>query len=354
MTWRHLTELTCDLRWRRRVGWAVLAWLAVVLLAAAGCRRDDSPGAQRVVVYCSVDQLTAERILAEFTKRTGVKVLARYDAEASKTVGLVQRLRAERKAPAADVFWSGEIFHTIRLARDGLLSPYSSDATSDWPKQFAAPDRRWHAFALRGRVIVYNTSRLSAEAAPKRLEDLLAPEWRGRIVMARPHAGTTGGDVASWFAHYGQQRGREILEGLKANDVRLVDGNSLVVSLVARGEADVGFTDTDDVHAGLRNGWPVAMHPLDQGGAGSLAIPNTVALVAGAPHGRQAGMLIDFLLSEQVEVMLAESDLHTAPIRPALAEKFSAYSIAHPLAVDYGRIADELPLAIRTAGEVFR
>jgi len=347
-------ELTCDLRWRRRGGWAGLAWLAVVLLAAAGCGQDDSPGAQRVVVYCSVDQPTAERVLAEFSKRTGVKVLARYDAEASKTVGLVQRLRAERKAPAADVFWSGEVFHTIRLAREGLLSPYRSDATADWPKQFTGPQGRWRAFALRGRVIVYNTTRLSAQTAPKKLEDLLAEQWRGRIVMARPQAGTTGGDVASWFAHYGRRRAREILEGLKANGVRLVDGNSLVVRQVAGGQADVGLTDTDDVHAGLRNGWPVAMHPLDQGGAGSLAIPNTVALVAGAPHGRQARMLVDFLLSEQVEVMLAESDLHTAPIRPALAEKFAAYSITHPLAVDYGRIADELPLAIRTAGEVFR
>jgi iron(III) transport system substrate-binding protein len=321
------------------------------VIASGGCGGKDSSNQREVVVYCSVDQEVAEPIFREFTRLTGVKVLARYDSESSKTVGLIQRLRAEQADPVADVLWSSEVFDTIALARDGMLSSYQSSVTSAWPKEFTGDDGLWHGFALRGRVIVYNTARVPADQVPARLEDLLDGRWKGRLVMARPHAGTTRGEVASWFAHYGPERATEILQGLKANGIRLVDGNSLVVRSVKDGEADVGLTDTDDVYNGQRNGWPVAMAPLNQGGDGALAIPNTVALIRGAPHPRPAAQLIDFLLSEKVEAMLAESDFHSTPVRPDLAEKFPQYRVEPRLRIDYSTVTENLPNALK-AGEV--
>jgi len=172
--------------------------------------------------------------------------------------------------------------------------------------------------------------------------------------MAAPEFGTTGGDVASWFAHYDSARATEILEGLKANDIRLVAGNSTAVRMVATGQADVCFTDTDDVYAAQRNGWPVAMNFLDQGGDGALAIPNTAALIKGAGNPEEAEELMEFLLSEQLEQMLAGSDSHNCPIRPALAEQFKMYAVPKPLGVDYEKVADNLPMAIRAAREVLR
>jgi len=305
-------------------------------------------------MYCSVDQSVAEPIIAEFEKQSGIKVKARYDTEASKTVGLVQKIRAEAAEPVADVFWSGEIFHTIHLARESLLEPYSSEQTKNWPEKFADSQGRWYGFGLRGRVIAYNTERVSADEAPRQLEDLLDAEWKGRLVMATPEFGTTGGDVASWFAHYGPGRTVEMLFALKANNVRLVEGNSTAVRMVATGQADVCFTDTDDVYAAQRNGWPVAMNPLDQGGDGSLAIPNTAAVIKGAPHPQQAAKLMDFLLSEKLEQMLARSASHNSPVHPSLAEEFKEYVIPKPLDVDYERVADNLPTAIQNAGEMLR
>ncbi len=324
------------------------------LLIWPGCRKADDPGRAQVVLYCSVDQSIAEPIVAEFEKQSGIKVLARYDTEASKTVGLVQKIRAEAAGPVADVFWSSEIFHTIRLARESLLESYSSEATKNWPKRFADSQGRWYGFGLRGRVIAYNTERVSAEEAPRRLEDLLKPKWKGRFVMATPEFGTTGGDVASWFAHYGPGRAVQILLALRGNKVRLVEGNSTAVRTVATGGADVCFTDTDDIYAAQRNGWPIAMNPLDQGGDGSLAIPNTAAVIKGAPHPEQAAKLMDFLLSEQLEEMLARSTSHNSPVHPSAAEKFKEYIIAKPLDVDYELVADNLPTAIKTAREMLR
>ncbi len=325
------------------------------LVGGLSCREGSSnSGDKSVVLYCSVDQEVAEPIVAEFEKQTGIRVLARYDTEAGKTVGLVQRIRAEAKAPAADVFWSSEVFHTIRLAREGLLEPWESEKFKDWPELFKAADCMWYGLALRGRVIAYNTQRVTSEEAPKSLEELLDGKWKGRIVMAAPEFGTTGGDVASWFAHYGTQRATEILKSLAANEVKLVSGNSTAVRMVATGQADVCMTDTDDVYAGQRNEWPVACHPLDQNGAGSLAIPNTVAVLKGAPHPKEASVLMEFVLGGPVEKMLAESDSHNGPVRPDLAEEYSQYAIDPALKVDYGEVADILTTAIEKAMETLR
>jgi iron(III) transport system substrate-binding protein len=301
-----------------------------------------------------VDQAVAEPIVGEFEKQSGVRVLARYDTEASKTVGLVQRIRAEADHPAADVFWSSEIFHTIRLAQEGLLTPYTGAETAQWPATFADSDGLWHGFALRARVIAYNTNRVSAEEAPRRLEDVLQERWKGRLVMASPAFGTTGGDVASWFAHYGPDRAREILQRLRANEVRVVPGNSTAVRMVATGQADICFTDTDDVYAGQRNGWPVAMYPLDQGGHGVLAIPNTAALIKGGPHPAAARELMRFLLSPELERLLVTSDSHNSPVHAAVAEEHPQYAISKPLDVEYARVADYLTTAIETAREILR
>jgi len=309
-----------------------------------------------------VDQGIAEPIIAEFEKQTGIKVLSRFDTEAGKTVGLVQRIRAEAASPVADVFWSSEIFHTIRLARESLLAPYNSAETKNWPGRFADANGRWYGFALRARVIAYNTNRVLPNDSPQCLEDVLDSKWKGRVVMATPEFGTTGGDVASWFAHYGFEAARKILEALKANKIRLVPGNSTAVRMIATGQADICFTDTDDVYAAVANGWPVAMNYLDQGGDGALMIPNTAAVIKGAVHPEEAKELMDFLLSEQLEQMLFRSDSHNFPIRSALSEQFKLYSVGFPLCggpprsldVDYENVAEKLPMAIQTAREILQ
>jgi len=328
--------------------------LAVFLFALPGCRRSPTENAPEVVLYCSVDQVFAEQIIPVFERRTGIKVLSRFDTEATKTTGLVQRIRAEAAAPVADVFWSSEIFYTIRLARQALLTTFNSDATRAWPDRFSDPNGRWYGFALRARVIAYNTNKLKPTEAPKRLEELLNPRWEGRLVMADPGFGTTGGDVASWFVHYGKERAIEILKALKKNGIRLVEGNSTAVRMVATGRADICLADTDDVYAAQRNSWPVAMNYLDQGGDGVLAIPNTVALIKDCPHPKQAAHLMEFLLSEEVEEMLARSDSHNAPIHPNVAARFKAYEIPNILDISYEQIADHLSEAIEIAREILQ
>ena len=94
------------------------------MLLAACCLASCSDHAHReqVVVYVSVDEHVARPILQEFEERTGIDVLMVGDSESKKTTGLVERLRAEREHPLADVFWSSEAMQTIDLAEDGVLA----------------------------------------------------------------------------------------------------------------------------------------------------------------------------------------------------------------------------------------
>src|SRR5436190_7462609 len=126
--------------------------LAVLICLVAGC--DRSTSVKEVVLYTSVDEPVARPIVAEFTKRTGIAVVIKTDAEASKTAGLAATLRAERANPRADVFWNNEPFHTINLAEEGVLAAYASPAAADIAARFKDDKGRWAASGVRQRVIV--------------------------------------------------------------------------------------------------------------------------------------------------------------------------------------------------------
>lgn len=343
----HLSEGSIGLK-KRSICFYFITILSVFLFT--GCRKQpDSAG--QVVLYCSVDQTVAEPVVAEFEKQTGIEVLRRYDTEASKTVGLVNKIRAEQKNPAADVFWSSEIFYTIQLADEGLLSPYSSKLTESWPETYRDKDNLWYGLGIRGRVIGYNTSKVTAEESPKSLEDLLDSKWKGRVVMANPARGTTGGDIANWYIEYGEDGYRKLLEGLKQNGIRIVEGNSTAIRMVANGQADVCLTDTDDVYAMQRNKMPVAMNMLRRNGKATLGIPNTAAVIKGGPNPENAKILMGYLLGGECEKRLLESDSHNWPVGYVPDEQFNKYAI-EGLETDFSGISKALTAAKNIAREI--
>jgi iron(III) transport system substrate-binding protein len=344
------TTLFFTRRLPRRPAFMVIAAMAAFIssvLFSGGCGQGaDQP---TVVLYVSADDYLARQVIAAFEEETGIHVEMVGDDEAKKTTGLVNRLRDERDNPQADVFWSSEIFMTIVLADEGVLAPYESPATADWPEQWRDEENRWYGFAARARVIAYAPDRVAAEDVPQTWTDLTRSYLKGRIVIADPRFGTTGGHLGAMKAFWNRDvmpgYYTAFLMGLRANEVKMLpNGNAGVVQAVASGEADIGCTDTDDVWAARAQGHELALvypphNHEDEPGNGTLLIPNTVGRVTGAPHPEAAGRLIDFLLSERVERMLAESVSHSIPLQPGLAEAYPEYAVEDPLRVDYRRAA---------------
>lgn len=326
----------------------VVGALALVL---SGCNDSDSKSAasaETVVLYTSVDEPYARPVVAEFTKRTGITVVIRPDTEATKSAGLAARLEAERDDPRADVWWGNEVFHTIRLADAGVLAPYASPAAADVPAKYKDYEGHWAGCGLRARVIAHSEKLIGGDlSAGGSIEDLVKPELRGRIAIARPTAGTTGGHVAALYVLWGRERTIEYLKRLKDNDVKLLGGNGPVAQAVGRGDIEIGLTDNDDVIAVRRNGGTLRASLPDQDTIGTLAIPTTVALVAGAKNPGPAKRLIDYLLSAEVEQMLIAADFAGWSVRDGGTEtKFKAMD------VDYDAVARAMPEAVKTATDI--
>ncbi|MEO6435407.1 MAG: extracellular solute-binding protein [Tepidisphaeraceae bacterium] len=317
----------------------------MLLLTFAVCHLPfsiSSALAADVVLYTSVDHPYAAPIVREFEKKSGLKVAIVTDAEATKSVGLAERVRAEKDNPQCDVFWSNEPFHTINLAAEGLLQPYQSPSAKDVPERFKDPEHKWAGNALRARVIAMSPY---SSFIPSGIDDLAKPEWKGKIVMARPTAGTTGGHVAAIYVLLGDEKATKFFRDLRANEIKLVGGNSVVAEQVGRAKFFFGLTDNDDITAAQANKVMTSQVLPDQGeeGHGTLMVPTTVGLVAGAPHAAAAKKLIDYLLSSEVEKTLIDAKFALLAVRELDKSKVRA------MKVDYRAVAKAMPQAVRKA-----
>ncbi len=264
---------------------------AAMFLTSCG----NASNANTVTVYTSQDEEYADPLFKAFEKETGVKVLAVYDSEAVKTVGLANRILAERTHTQCDVFWNNEELRTRLLASKNVF----------------ASSNGWVLLGYRTRRMVINSNLVSATVAPARFSDATNQVWRGNLTLAYPLFGTTVTHFLALRQHWGDAAWRQWCGALAANNPFLVDGNSVAGRQVGSGEVKIGFTDSDDAFAEQREGRPVVMLPLSDE---SLVIHNTAGICAGAPHGETARKFLDYLQRRDVQQVLVEKHALESPV----------------------------------------
>ena len=192
--------------------------LALASLLVGGCLSSHS---NEVVVYSALDAEFSQPILDDFEQATGIKPLAKFDAESTKTLGLTQAIIAEGgERPRCDVFWNNEILNTLRLEKRGLLAVYKPKLAESYPAMYHSPEHLWHGFAARARVIIVNTELVPEEERPRSIYDLTDEKWSGRCGLAKPLFGTTATHVACLFAHLGDEKAKELLQTMKDRGVQ--------------------------------------------------------------------------------------------------------------------------------------
>jgi iron(III) transport system substrate-binding protein len=219
------------------------------------------------------------------------------------------------------VLWNNEVVQTESLAQAGVLEPYASPNAQRIPPQYRSSRDEWTGFAGRLRVFVYNTTKFPHAPPPSTLETFTNPKYRAQGVIALPYYGTT-------FTHMGVLRQRLGEPGLKdwllrakENATAFAPGNGAACDLVASGERAFGLTDTDDARGAILEGKPIGIAiPIDPDAGGAVLIPNTVALIKGAPNAEAGKQLIDYLLSAEVERQLAEMPCAQIPLGTDLAD----------------------------------
>ena len=278
----------------------VIAWVAV------SQRTSDA-----LVVYCAHDLIFAQQILDDFEEETGIKVVVVGDTEATKSLGLVQRILREKDNPKCDVFWNNQVLGTVELADAGVLEPYQGSGYERIPNQFKDPEGLWTGFAGRLRVWIVNTDQLKSDEAV--VQERYESEDLSRMAIAMPLYGTTLTHFSILWDEFGEEKMKQWFADLKSRGCQIVPGNATVKNVVAEGVCDFGWTDTDDYFVGKDAGFPVAMIPIRIDGK-TICQPNSVAMIRGTKQHEKAAMLIDYLLSEKVELAMAKSQSRQIPL----------------------------------------
>ncbi len=298
--------------------------------------------AREIVLYTSVDEPVAKPVVEAFTKKTGVAVRIVTDTEATKSIGLAERLRAEREHPRCDVWWGNEPFHTVLLADEGMFEPYAPADSAAIREQFKDAKQRWTGCGIRARVIA-----LAAiwSYMPQGIDELTKPVFKNKIVMGKPAIGTIGGHVAAIYVTRGREKADEFFRKLRENGVTLVGGNSMVVEQIKANNFAAGLTDNDDVASADPPLTSAILPDQKPGEAGTLAIPSTIALIKRDDIQVESKQLIDFLVSAETEKALIDA-------------KFSGWSVRsketefRAMKIDYAEVAKAMPQAVRRAADI--
>ncbi len=290
--------------------------LLCVTVFCLGCSTTSRSG-KAVVVYVSEDQVFSEPILKDFEKETGIQVRAVFDTEEAKSTGVMNRLLAEKNNPQADVYWANEPVRADVLRQQGISTPFKPSNGEQIPAEFKDGKGYWTGFSARARLMVVNRG---AGVKPVSVLAYADPKLKGKGVIANPLFGTTTAQMAALFTVWGDEKGKQFLAGMKANNVKVSTSNGESADFVATGEFAFALVDSDDAVDRARHGKAIDIVYPDQGEgeAGVLIIPNAVALIRGGPNPDNGRKLIEYLVSRETEGKLAAADCAQIPLHPGV------------------------------------
>jgi iron(III) transport system substrate-binding protein len=287
------------MKWRLLI---LLVVLASVTPAFAQDARSIDAGKKdgKLVLYGTMQTDIFDLLQKAFQKKTGITV----DYWRTSATKVMERALSETRAGKAlfDLVMSTEDTMRIML-KEGILTKYDSPMSKDFPKDAIDPQLGPRA---RNHIvgIVYNKSIIKPADAPKTLEDLVKPQYRGKLVMADPTLHTT---TAQWLANVhkliGKDKADKFVRDLAALRPTLVESFNPAADRVTSGEFPIGITYVYYVYL---NGIKGA--PIDYVRTGRfLGDASYLSLFHKAPHPNAAKAFIDFFLDEESMSIMAKA-----------------------------------------------
>jgi iron(III) transport system substrate-binding protein len=193
----------------------------------------------------------------------------------------------------------GDVLHVldvgifIDLRRRGELLPYTPEAEASIRDQFAETGY-WWAMRLVDIGMAYNRTALSAQRAPKTWEDLLRPEFAGKIGLK--DAATAGTAYAEYYL-LRERLGTLFWEEIARQHPRIYRSADEVMEALLRGEILVaGEMAGYAIYGATQSGKPIGgVWPKE----GVPFIPGPIAILARAPHPNMGKLFVDYTLSRE-------------------------------------------------------
>ena len=302
--------------------------LALGLLCAAalaGCGGDDEGGSGTLTIYSGREEELVAPLFERFEEETGIDVDVRYGDSAE----LAATIAEEGGNSPADVFFAqdpgslGAVEDRLAQLPDSILNRV--------PGQFRDTGKRWVGTSGRARVIVFNTDELNAAEVPNSVFDLTDPKWKGKIGLPPTNASFQA-FVTAMRLDVGEERTRQWLEELKANEPKFYEKNTPTVEAVASGEIELGLVNhyylylvkEEQPEAPIENKYLPGDDP------GALVSVAGAGVLADGDNESDARSFVEFLLSdesqrfyvdeaEEAEIPLVDG-IDPKPGVPSLAE----------------------------------
>ncbi len=290
------------------------AALAVTLMAGTSARAMED---KLVVVTSFPKDLTGVFKKAFEKKHPGVKV----EMLKKKTTAGVKYIQETASNNTSDLFWASAPDAFEVLKGDGLLQKYQVRAKGIPDKVGAFPindpDGYYKGFAASGYGFMWNTRYLKAKKlpAPKEWEDLAKPVYFGHVGMSAPsRSGTTHLTVETVLQGEGWEKGWALWKRIAGNFKTVTERSFGVPSGVNSGEFGIGVVIDFFGFSSKATGYPVEFrYPTV-----TTLVPANIAIVARAPHPKNAAAFIEFLLSAEGQKLLLDPRIQRLPVRPEL------------------------------------
>ena len=251
------------------------------------------------VFYANMDVSAMKPLTDGFMNRyPGTKAASVHFSGAA----IITRLDSEARAgkPQSDVVLSGQL-GVLGLIEKKIAARYRSPEREFFRDGFKDKDGLWTAYMTNVMVSAYNTRQVSKDEAPRTVEDLLKPRWKGKLTM----------DSQSyvWFGtmmqYLGEESGLRFMKRLNEQNISHQRGRRLMTQLVAAGEFDMAVeTNLNSVLTLSKQGAPLSFAPIQP----YFLSPSLVFMSANAPHPYTAALFIDYLLSEEGQKIVVKTN----------------------------------------------
>ncbi|WP_293745760.1 extracellular solute-binding protein [uncultured Paraglaciecola sp.] len=274
--------------------------------------------AEQVNLYSARKEALIKPLLDKFTQQTGISV----NLVTGKADNLITRLKSEGKYSPADLLLTTDVGRLYRAKQQGLTQEISvSEAITKLPMNFRDEQGHWLGLSLRARPLMVAVDRVNVQDVAN-LEDLVNPQWKGKVCIRSSSNIYNQSMVASLIAQQGESATEQWITGLVKNFARPPQGGDRdQIKAVAAGLCDVAIANTyylagmlsSDDETTQQQAKKVRVIWPNQADRGAHINISGVALAKNAPNKAAAVKLIDFLLSEESQLWYAKTN-HEYPV----------------------------------------
>lgn len=324
LAWARLPTLIADLEnylfnvmARRRLLLAAILCISVLL----SCNRSAKNTTRKLLIYTPHGQDLLRDFIARY-QESHKDVTVQFLDMGSREI--LERIRAERNRPQADLWW-GAAHSTFQTAADeSLLTPYRPTWADKVPASSRDGQDRWYGTYETPEVIVYNSEAVPPEDAPRDWDDVLDPKWRDKVLIRNPNPSDSmraifGAMIWRFYKDTGSpEKGYDWLRRLDANVHEYTADGTLLMQKLARREGLISLWDLPDVRLYKeQKGFPVS-YAIPE--SGTPVITDGIAIVRGAPHEDEARRFYEFVTTSESLVHSA-SAYYRIPVRADIERK---------------------------------